>query len=99
MSGNQAFKDHSYGPSEYGVAVTTGAKTGAGGLKFKTILRIYWRSSFEYLTTKELAEPEAASRVMTSAAAGVGACVAVRAGMQWSLPLVGVSPASSFLPL
>ena len=75
-----------------------GAKTGAGGLKSKTVLKIRWRSSSEYLITEELAEPEAISEVTTGATAGEGACIAAGAGVQRLLPSVGVPPASLFLP-
>ena len=76
-----------------------GAETGARGLKSKTVLRIYWRSSSKYLTTEELAEPEVASGATTGIPARVRACVAAEAGVQRLLPLVGVPSASLFLLL
>ena len=81
MSRNQTFRGRSHGPSECEAAATTGARTGAEGLKSKTVLRILWRSFFEYLTTKELAEPEAANKATKSVAAGVRACVTAGAGV------------------
>ena len=98
MSGNQAFRGRSHGPSEYRAAATTGAGTGAESLESKTVLRMRWKSSSEYLTTEESAEPETVSGAMTGAAAGVRACVRVGAGVQQSLSSVGVPPISSCLP-
>ena len=77
----------------------TGAGTGAGGLEFKTFSRIRWRLSSEYLTTKKSAEPKATSGATTSAIARVQARVPAGAGVQRLIPLVGVPPASSSLPL
>ena len=79
--------------------MTTGAKTGAKGLKSKTVLKIHWKSSSEYLTMEESAEPEATSEVKIGATAGVKVYVAEEAGVQWLLPLVEVRPASLSLPL
>ena len=61
---------------------TTEAETGAEGLEFKTVLKIRWRSSSEYLTTEKSAEPEAASKATTSTVAGGGACVAAEVRVQ-----------------
>ena len=90
----QAFRSHLRGLSECGAAAKTGAGIGAGGLKSKTVLRIRWSSSSEYLITEELAEPKAVSGATTGIAAGVGARVAAGAGVRWLLSLVGVLPAS-----
>ena len=76
----------------------TGARTGAGGLESKTVLKIRWKSFSEYLTTEESAEPEAASGATTSVAAGVETHLGAGTEVQRLLPLVGVSPAILFLP-
>ena len=73
------------------------ARTDARGLKSRTVLRIRWRSSSKYLTTKELAELEAASGATTGATAGVGVHEAAGAGVQRSIPSVEVPPMSSSL--
>ena len=99
MSGNQVFRGRSRGPSECGAAATMGAGTGAGGLKSKMVLRICWRSSSDYLTMEEFAEPEAVNGVMTGTASRAGASVAAGAGVQQSLPSMEVLPASLSLPL
>ena len=77
-------------------AVTTRAGTAAGGLESKTVLKICWKLSSEYIT-EELAEPEAASRATIDETAGVVIHVAAEARVQLSLPLVEVLPASSSL--
>ena len=98
MSINQAFRDCSYGPLYCRAAATTGAGTGAEGLKSKTVLKIYWRLSSKYFTTEELMEPEATKGARTSAITGLGARVAAGARVQQLLPSVGVLPASLSLP-
>ena len=63
------------------------------------VLKIYWKSSSKYLTTEELAEAEATSKVIIGIAAGVEAYVVAETGVQRLLLLVGVPPVSSSLPL
>ena len=76
-----------------------GAGTGTRGLKSKMVLRIRWRSSFKYLTTEELAKPEATSRATTSARAQRRARVTAGIGLRQLLSPVEIPPTSSSLPL
>ena len=62
------------------------------------VLTIRWRSFFEYLTTEELAKPEATSKTTTGARTQVEAHITARVGVQRSLPSLGILPANLSLP-